>query len=321
MAPRYIDTSYRWPYHGVRVIHLLMRPNYFSRLDAALAPSSHPTLPIKPGAALLRSLAMLCAILLLATVAKAQKLDELKPRGYVNDFANVLSQSARNQLTGLCTEVDQKAQAQIAVVTVKSLDGRPVEDYSISLATRWGIGPKQKDRGVMILLAVEDRKYWTEVGYGLESILPDGKVGSFGREAVPYLRQRDYDAAVLLMTRNVAGVIAQDRGVALTGLPRSYGSRSTARPGNSVGGILTLLALVFVAVIVLGPFFFAMFGPPRPTRRGGRWIGGPPIGGGWGGPFGGAGWGGGGGFGGGGGGGFGGFGGGSFGGGGAGGSW
>lgn len=298
-----------------------MRLNHLSRHGFARAYSFDQTFPIKPRALLLRSLTIFCTILWLATPVTAQKLDELKPQGYVNDFANVLSQSARSQLTGLCAEVDQKAQAQIAVVTVKSLDGRPIEDYSINLATRWGVGPKQKDRGVMILLAVEDRKYWTEVGYGLEPILPDGKVGGFGREAVPYLRQRDYDAAVLLMTRDVASVIANDRGVALTGLPRGYGSRPTERPGNSVGGILTLLALLVVAAIFLGPFFFAMFGPPRPTGRGGRWIGGPPLGGGWRGPFGGGGWGGGGGFGGGGGGGFGGFGGGSFGGGGAGGSW
>ena len=139
----------------------------------------------------------------------AQAPEELKVQGYVSDLAGVLSSSGREQLTELCSEVDQKAQAQIAVVTVKSLGGRTIEDYSIGLATRLGIGPKSTNRGVLVLLAVEDRRYRIEVGYGLEAILPDGKVGGFGREAVPYLRQNDYDSAMLLMTRRVADVIGK----------------------------------------------------------------------------------------------------------------
>src|SRR3984957_19961090 len=134
----------------------------------------------------------------------AQKLKDLKPQGYVNDFANVLSAGAKQKLTALCAEVDSKAGAQIAVVTVSSLEGQEIEDYSIALATQWGIGPKDKSRGVMILFAPTEHKYRFEVGYGLEEILPDGKVGGFGREAVPLLRQNNYDAAILLMTQRVA---------------------------------------------------------------------------------------------------------------------
>src|SRR6204780_147548 len=146
-------------------------------------------------------------------------LPKSKPAGYVNDFAGVLSPAARNLLTALCTEVDQKAKAQIAVVTVKSLDGKPIEDYSIALATKWGIGPKQSASGVLILLAVNDRKNRIEVGYGLEPILPDGKVGGFIRKAVPYLRAGNYDAAFLLITGRVADVIAADRGFTLNARP------------------------------------------------------------------------------------------------------
>lgn len=249
--------------------------------------------------------------------APLQSPDQLKPQGYVNDFANVLSPSAREQLTALSTEVDEKAQAQIAVVTVKSLDGRPIEDYSLDLATRWGVGPKQKDRGVMILLAVNDHRYRFEVGYGLEGILPDGKVGSFGREAVPYLRQNNYDAALLLMARRVANVIAANRGVSLTS-----GSQAPAPLSNSIQRlslppafiVIGILLLLFLVFSVIGSMFS---GPHRGYRRrtGGWWIG-PMMGGFGGGGFGGGSWGGGSG-----GGGFGGFGGGSFGGGGDSGSW
>src|SRR5580692_5896341 len=138
---------------------------------------------------------LLCCLCISLAAFAQDSLPKTKPAGYVNDFAGVLSQSGRDQLTALCTEVDQKAHAQIAVVAVKSLDGKPIEDYSIALATQWGIGPKQSSTGVLILLAVQDHKDRIEVGYGLEPILPDGKVGGFMREAVPYLQEGNYDTA------------------------------------------------------------------------------------------------------------------------------
>src|SRR5579863_1784418 len=158
---------------------------------------------------------LLLLLLLCVPAARAEQVKNLKPQGYVNDFAGVLSAQAKDKLTVLCAEVQQKTKAQIAIVTVSSLEGEPIEQFSIDLATAWGIGPKQKDRGVLILLAPNDRKYRVEVGYGLEAILPDGKVGGFGREAVPFLRQNDYSGAVLLITQCVASVIAEDRKVAL----------------------------------------------------------------------------------------------------------
>ncbi len=256
--------------------------------------------------------------LLLTLGAHAQNgRPKTKPTGYVDDFAGVLSPAARNLLTSLCTEVDQQAKAQIAVVTVKSLEGRPIEDYSIALATQWGVGPKQSASGVLILLAVDDRKDRIEVGYGLEPILPDGKVGGFLREAVPYLREGNYDAAMLLITRRVADVIAQDRGVKLsatTALPSAAAPRRSQR-GTGLGPVATIIILFFLFSLIAN--LFRRGGGGR-GGRGGGWLG-PMIGGMMmgGGGFGGGGFGGGGG----GGGGFGGFGGGSFGGGGASGSW
>ena len=249
--------------------------------------------------------------------AKAEQVKNLKPQGYVNDFAGALNAQAKEKLTTLCAEVDQKAKAQIAVVTVSSLEGEPIEQYSIDLATAWGIGPKQKDRGVLILVAPNDRKYRFEIGYGLEGILPDGKVGGFGREAVPFLRQNDYSGAVLLMTERVAQVIAEDQKVALDTL--SGVSVPQPESDNSPAPFLNLVKILILAVFIFFPLvgfllrlLFGFGGSNRYRRGGGMWMGGPWYGGGsWGG----------GGSGGGGGGGFGGFGGGSFGGGGASGSW
>jgi uncharacterized protein len=244
----------------------------------------------------------------------AQKIKDLKPQGYVNDFANVLSAGAKQKLTALCAEVDSKAGAQIAVVTVSSLQGQEIEDYSVALAMQWGIGPKDKSRGVMILFAPTEHKYRFEIGYGLEEILPDGKVGGFGREAVPLLRQNNYDAAVLLMTQRVAAVIAGDKNVTLDALSGVAPPPASSSQRSSGSGIT-------VQEIAFGIFFLffvlrLIFGRSNYGGRGGGsgwWIG-PMIGGSMGrGGFGGGG--------GSSGGGFGGFGGGSFGGGGASGSW
>lgn len=254
-------------------------------------------------------LALLLALVLPFT-ARAEKVEQLKPEGYVNDFAGVLNEQAKAQLTALCTEVDQKTKAQIAVVTIHSLEGVPVEDFGIRLATRWGVGHKGDNRGVLILLAVDDHKYRTEVGYGLEPILPDGKVGGFGREMVPRLRAGDYSGALLHLTSEIAAVIAQERGVALGSLPVEQ--PSAPREELRVPRLFPALGLLLLVLAFGGMgLLFAIIGgvagrrPRRGTWWAGPWMsgGGSPGGGGFGG------------------GGFGGFGGGGFGGGGASGGW
>ena|SRR5208282_4682409 len=254
--------------------------------------------------------------------AAAEPIASLRPTNYVNDFAGVLDPATQARLNDLCRQVDQKAHAQIAVVTVKSVDGQDVVSYAVALYQKWGIGAKGKDRGVLILLATQDHKYWTTVGYGLEPILPDGKVGGFGREAVPILRTGNYGAAATLMTTRVASVIAQDAGVTLDNQPRFAAPRRQRAPG--VGLVWVAIVLVFIVISILRALFRGG-GGGRGGGGSGFWSGLlwgmllNNMGGGRGGGYGGGGFGG---FGGGGGGGgFGGFGGGSTGGGGAGGSW
>ena len=248
----------------------------------------------------------------LAVAACAEPVASLRPTGYVNDFAGVLSQSTVSQLNDICSQLDTKAQAQVAVVTVKSVDGGDIFDYAVKLYQQWGIGQKGKDRGVLILLAVNDRKYYVNTGYGLEPILPDGKVGGFGREAVPLLKQGDYNGAVLLLTSRIADVIAQDAGVQIDMVrpaapPVEYREHDNQlSPGAIIAIIIAIIIILLVPPLRRILFWFLIFGGGGRGGGGGYSSGG----GGWGG----------GGFGGGGGG-FGGFGGGSTGGGGAGGSW
>ena len=240
-------------------------------------------------------------VLSLAFALRAEPVSQLKATDYVNDFAHVLDQNTIAQLDNICQQIDQKAQAQIAVVSIKSLDGSDIVGYTVDLYQKWGIGTKGKDRGVLILLAVQDRRYWITVGYGLEPILPDGKVGGFGREAVPMLKQNDYNGAVSLLTMRVAEVIAQDAGIQLTGSrPRAPTAEHEPNKGMSVVGVIVLI--VIFLILISTPFGrLLLFSMLLGGRGGGGYSGGGGFGGG--------------------GGGFGGFGGGSTGGGGAGGSW
>src|SRR5713101_8017385 len=182
---------------------------------------------------LARVSAILWILLVAAVWAGAEPIASLRPSNYVNDFAGVLDAATQARLNDLCLQVDQKAKAQIAVVTVKSLDGQDAVSYAVALYQKWGIGAKGKDRGVLILVATQDHKYWTTVGYGQEGILPDGKVGGFGREMVPLLRSGDYAGAVTLITSRVATVIAQDAGVTLDNQPQTRPAepRTQTSPG------------------------------------------------------------------------------------------
>jgi uncharacterized protein len=253
------------------------------------------------------SLALSLLVLALSSFLLAERVQDLpKPTNYVSDFAGVLSPETQASLNALCTQVDRQAHAQIAVVTIKSLDGQPIENFATELEDKWKVGKKGTDRGLLLIFAPNDRKYRIEVGYGLEGILPDGRVGDIGRLMAPYLRQNNYDAAVTLAVRQVAGVIAADAGVTLNTGPRRM---APPQPKPLTLGQVVLLGIVLLLVVL----FLARFG-------GSGLLGfliGMFMGGG-----GGGGWGGGGGGGGDdGGGGFGGFGGGSSGGGGASGDW
>jgi len=248
-------------------------------------------------------------VLALALAAQGEPVSQLKATDYVNDFAHVLDQNTIAQMDDICRQIDQKAHAKIAVVTVRSLDGSDIESYAVTLFQQWGLGTKSTNRGVLILYAIDEHRDRIEVGYGLESILPDGKTGGFAREAVPLMRAEQYSQALLLVTSRVAKVIADDAGVQLTNLqPQAPVERDNQRGGGmSAGGVILLI--IVILIVLFTPLRSVLFWILFSGMVGG---GGSKSGGGWGG----------GGFGGGGGGGFGGFGGGGMsGGGGSSGSW
>jgi len=160
-----------------------------------------------------RSLLLLLVITLPALAEKISSMPA--PTGYIDDYASVLSVQAKTDLEGICNEVHNKTRAQIFLVTVKSTEGEEVQTFANELFAKWKIGEKKTDRGVLLLFAIKDRKRWIEVGYGLEGILNDAKVGDIGREMVPDLQAARYDAATRIGVLKIAQIIAADSGVTL----------------------------------------------------------------------------------------------------------
>ena len=270
-----------------------------------------------------RTAVLLCVALFGAALAFADDIKSIHPTGYVTDLAGVIGADKTANLEALCTELEQKTGAQMAIVTVRSLDGESVEYYAVDLFKQLGIGSKKDNRGVLLLVAPNDRKYRIEVGYGLEPVINDARAGDAGRAMVPFLRQGDYGSAVETGAWQLAKYIADDAHVTLSGQPPVVQIRHTSN-GNG-----NWIFWLFVGLVILFSFIgrsssgrgggsggsgllWFLLGMAAGSSRGprGTW------GGGWGtGGFGGGsgGWGGGGGFGG--------FGGGSSGGGGASGGW
>jgi uncharacterized protein len=253
-------------------------------------------------------------VLAVGGVTHAEDIKQIHPAGYVTDLTGVIKPETKAQLEALGAELEQKTGAQMAIVTVKSLDGNDVQTYANELFKQLGIGKKKEDNGVMLLVAPNDRKYWTEVGYGLEPIITDARAGDAGRLMKPYFRQGDYSSGIAAAAWQLAKYIADDKGVTLTGEPQLRPARQKESGG---AGIWILLGIILL-IVLMSRSGGSRGNVGRGRGMGSGWWIGPLIGGGWGGSRGGGGgsggWGGGGG-------GFGGFGGGSSGGGGAGGSW
>jgi len=250
-----------------------------------------------------RSVAL--ALLGLAALASRGAADVPRPEGFVTDRAGVIDPATKGRLTALLEELQQKTGAEIAVLTVDTT--APLDDfsYAMQVAEAWKPGKKKEDTGLVVLVAVKDRKVRILTGYGLEGILPDGLVGEIrDREMLPEFRAGNISAGIWNGVAALANRVAASRGVQLSGAPQAR----REEPAQQALPLWVILLMVAVALLLA-----ALRGA---GGRGLRSGGGPVIftggvgGGGRG--FGGFG---------GGGGGFGGFGGGGFGGGGAGGSW
>ncbi len=139
----------------------------------------------------------------------------LRPQGYVSDFAGVVDAGSREQLERYCAAVEKATGAQLALVTVATLEGEPVEDVANSIFRGWGVGQKGKNEGALLLLSVRDRKSRLELGYGLETLLVDAQAGDLLRAMRPALRQEHYGEALMAAAQSLGDKIAAAKHVAI----------------------------------------------------------------------------------------------------------
>ena len=202
-------------------------------------------------------LSLLLLLFLLPCGLLAEKVADLPlPSSYVNDFAGVLNPTEKQKLEDLCLQLHQKANAELAVVTIKTLDdNQSVEEFTGQLEEKWKLGKKGQDRSVIYLLVLNPHKTRVEVGYGLEGILPDAKVGRILDDTIPAAKQGDWDQALDTGTQEIAQVIAADSQVTLTQTVHRYhrqGQQYASQGRLGLGQIiLGILFLGLIAVLIL----------------------------------------------------------------------
>ena len=174
------------------------------------------------------------------------------PSSYVVDLAGVINDNVEVTLNGYLRELEEKTTSQMVVLSIDSLEGESIEDLSINIAhDKWKLGQKGKDNGVLLLIAIQERKYRIEVGYGLEGVIPDSLAGSIGRQyLVPYFKKGDYSTGILTAALAVISEIASNAGVEITGMPAiKYRSPSSVKRGNpSLGS--KILSIIFVIGLI-----------------------------------------------------------------------
>lgn len=144
-----------------------------------------------------------------------------QPQGFVNDFAQVIPADYREKLNLLISELEQKTTTEIAVVTISSIAPYGEQEYARKLFDNWKPGKKGKDNGVLVLLAVKERRWRIETGYGIEGILPDALCGDIGRNyMVPYFKQGDYGKGLYYGVNEIANIVAKDSKVSINSVEK-----------------------------------------------------------------------------------------------------
>ena len=241
-------------------------------------------------------LTLSCLVLSGAVAAEV----EPAPKTYVSDRAEMIDAATEQRLTGLLQELEQKTGARIIVLTVNSTDGMDIHQYAFERADKWKFGQNRSSASVLVVVALNDRKYRIEVGYDWEGVLPDGYVGQVGREYfVPNFKAGRYGQGTFEAAAVLAQTIAEDKGVALTGMPKIRPMAPRSGFVRTLAGFLPILFFLLVGGLARGRnrsmLFWGLIAGSM--LGGGRSSGGGGFGGG---GFGGFGGGGGGGFGGGG---------------------
>jgi uncharacterized protein len=204
----------------------------------------------------------------------AQDITYPSPKGYVNDYTGILGIETSQAIESLCRQVEGKTTAQIAIVLVDTTGPLEIEQYAVELFQKWGIGQKDKDNGLLVLVAVNDKKVRIETGYGLEGAVPDAIASNIIYQIIiPEFKRGQYEKGLLLAVISIADIIAKEYNVSLDideGLSAAQAQEGRRERPLSVLAYAILFILFFG--MRSGLLFFFILGPTG-RRRGGYWYG------------------------------------------------
>ncbi len=195
------------------------------------------------------SVIVFCAILMGAA-------PEHTTQFYINDFADVLSEETESEILNTALAMNNETSAQVVVLTIPDLDGEDIADYAVETARSWGIGNEDKDNGVLIVLALEEREVWVSVGYGLEGTLTDMRTGQLlDQYAVPYYSVNDFDTGTLHLFNAIVNEIRVEE----YGLEPLNDIEWNGQPTTYPGDIQTEGDLRLFLLIISSPFLLIGF--------------------------------------------------------------
>lgn len=191
-------------------------------------------------------------------------LGHLEPHGSVSDFANVISVDHESRINGVINELNRKTGAEIAVVTIQSLEGSNIDEFTNRLFNQWGVGQKGKDNGLMFLCAMQERKMRIEVGYGLEGAIPDSRAGVIRRNIItPYFKSGNPAEGILAGVEALAFEVAQEYGVELSAARKPM--NTPRRPG--AGSDWDILWFIIPFIVLAGLAIYGAMKKPVPMGR------------------------------------------------------
>jgi uncharacterized membrane protein YgcG len=188
-----------------------------------------------------------CFFCLSLAAFAAQEIPQ--PSGWVNDFAGVLSQADKEEITSRIETLEAKTSAEVFVVTVQSIVPYDEKEFARLVFDKWKPGKKGKDNGVLILLAIKERRWRIETGYGIEGVLPDGLCGQIGRTyMVPYFKSGDYSAGLREGVKELANIILNPEAKNDTRIRSGHISSSQSSTNLSGGWPFAVFILGFFLV-------------------------------------------------------------------------
>jgi len=181
------------------------------------------------------------------------------PTGFVNDYVGILTPQAKAQIDSIAREVETKTNAEIALAIIRTTAPLGLSDYAVKLFKTWGVGTENTDNGVLILVAIGDRKVRIEVGYGLEGALTDLKSQRIINELiVPAFREGNFDLGISSCVNAVAKIIAAEYGVNLDTYSKTLDTTSASKKTRRRGSWATLLFFLLIFGFRFGTMFFLM---------------------------------------------------------------